>query len=363
MSLERYPIGNMQDVQIEYLDRTVLDEMESGATYARRGWALNSARRKVRVQHSPLSLQEWDYLRAHYRTHGTWDSFWFRDNTMRTGNIKVRFSRPVSCTQRRSVVYPDPVELIEVAPVRLSPTVFDVQKALLLDAKKPLFWFDHNARYISKFYNQFQILPDEDFAWDSVGNHHLKNYGTFTNFSPEQWEKWYLAGANHGRSLINLTGLSGTQPAVTLFCFVLADTTTTRGVLFSAGAASTGSALGLSISASNTFEPYLGGSESWTGCVQSNATANIWRSIALVWPLASNTCTMYVNAASVGSGSNTRSYANGLVSVGANSAGNLLVTQFATINHVMAFDKALSAADVKTLHNMFAYQFGLADVP
>jgi hypothetical protein len=103
------------------------------------------------------------------------------------------------------------------------------------------------------------------------------------------------------------------------------------------------------------------------GKFHENSAADAYRSIALVWGSGSDVVTAYVNAAVARANSNTRNLTVGPVSVGAAIGGTMICNPSnamvnANVNHPMCFAGALTLAQVKALHNLFAHQYGLATV-
>jgi hypothetical protein len=123
----------------------------------------------------------------------------------------------------------------------------------------------------------------------------------------------------------------------------------------------------LVLSSANVYETWVGGTETWATAVQSNAPENTWRSVAVSFAAGSDSVEMIVNGAAVGATTKARSYVAGPASLGASATGtnamNTIGYLSSDVQHVMAFNSALSAATIKTLHNLFAYQFGLPLVP
>lgn len=145
-----------------------------------------------------------------------------------------------------------------------------------------------------------------------------------------------------------------------MFAIAKHGTVASKQVLFGVGAMGAGGAVGLAISAANAYEPWIGGSEAWGTATQSNATPDTWRSFGITWAAASNTANFYVNGAAALTESETRTYAAGPLSLGAAIDGSLKTT--GNVAHVLVFAATLSFAQVKAVHNLLGYQYGLSQV-
>ncbi|MDX1951516.1 MAG: LamG-like jellyroll fold domain-containing protein [Verrucomicrobiota bacterium] len=365
MSDVLYPISLIREVRVTHLDRTVSDSFEDGSTSARSLWAARSFKRRIEVRHAPLSARDERHLRGFYaQRNGQQDSFWFRDNVNRGGNVKVRFTAPLSETRGRGVYEPE-VMLEEVGPLRRQPEVDELYNAV--SSANALLWLDAN-REAYVLHSGAVVLPN-NYLHDETGNYQpIWQSGSFNPDNIVQQHCSYRAtGGQWARTFDDVTGLSGTQPAGSIFLLAKHSASSGKQVLLAVGAMGTGAAMGIALSAANVYEPWTGGSETWTGCVQSNAVANTWRSLALVWAAASNTATLYVNGVSVGTGSNTRNFSLGRLAFHAAMDGTLKANAAGTMaacdtQHAMLFNTALTLAQVKALHNMVGYQYGLATV-
>lgn len=340
--------------------RVIGDQFDDGTTATRRIWPAQYFKRKFKVAHAPLTLAEWRYLRSFYSArNGQFDSFYFRDNVNRDGNALVRFASdlPHSFSGSARMVQ---LELEEVAPMRALPEIEEVVTAA---GVSPAFWFDANREV---YYMHLGSLYNNEPVWDSAlaGKYRLdyQNGGDFQIIG--QTGQYQAYSDNNGvwsKSAVNVTELAAGQPAATLFAIVAGSTSASRRVLFATGTMGAGAALGLALAADNRYEPFLGGSETFTNARFNNTAANTWRSIALVWSAASNSVTMYVNGVLVGTDSVSRSLVQGRVTTGAALDGTLQ-NQFDSFTHCMALPGALTLAQVKSLHNLLGYQFGLATV-
>ena len=68
----------------------------------------------------------------------------------------------------------------------------------------------------------------------------------------------------------------------------------------------------------------------------------------------------YVNGAAALTETETRAYTAGPLSLGAAIDGTLKTT--GNVAHVLAFSAALSFAQIKAVHNLLGYQYGLSQV-
>lgn len=356
MSDVLYPIGALKAVAVSRQDRTLVDAFEDGTTTSRRFWAAQSFKRKVQLQHAPLTLQEFRYLRSFFsQRSGGYDYFWFRDNVNRGGNLKVRFTQPLP-EQWDGGARPVAVELAEVGPIRALPEFDEIATAA---GSAPLLWYDANREY---YLTHAGTVLNDTSAYDvMLIQHPVWQAGTppIGNLLG-QYQQYTFTGAEWAKTAANLAGLSGSQPACTVFAIAKHGTIAARQVLFSVGAMGTSKAVGIEVNASNFYTPFLGGSETWAIAQQSNGTPNTWRSFAVTWAAASNSATFYTNAASIGSESNTRAYTAGPAALGAAIDGTLKAS--GNVAHALVFAGALTLAQVKAVHNLLGYQYGLAQV-
>lgn len=358
MSTEMYPLtGLIADQRVLQLSRVITDEFDSGESDARRYWPAATFRRRFTLRHTHLTVQEQDALQRFYeRRSGRFDSFFYRDNINRRGNVLVRFGRDLELPRRQAATSEPEVILEETAAVRALPCLEDVEEAAGLT---PLFWLDANREIYATV---LEGPATEPSAWDVLETYPPVWTGDLNleDTLASQYQAYGTGGTERALSASNVSGLVGTQPAVTLFALVKHPTISARQVVFSIGPKSSGAALGLEVSAANYYQPFLGGSESWTNAKQSNATNNTWRSVAVVFASASNNASLYVNGALVGTDSNTRSLTAGKLALLAAQDGTLVSADGSLQNNCMAFAGALSLAQIKALHNLFAYQASLA---
>lgn len=94
----------------------------------------------------------------------------------------------------------------------------------------------------------------------------------------------------------------------------------------------------------------------------TNSAASTWRSVAAVFAGSANTGALYVNAALIGTDTNTRSLTAGPAALHA-APDATLVAASGQSAHVLIFPAALTLAQIKAVHNLLGYQYGLPTVP
>ncbi len=387
MSNAFYPLGLIEDLKVERLDRTVIDTFEDGSSSANSIWGPYQFKRRFTVRHAPLSQQEFRYLRSFFGARsGRYDSFWFRDNVHRGGNALVRLASPLP-ERRGASGYYTGVELVleEVAPIRIQPDYEDVATAsgqgmfgrfhVWLDANRELEYTmtgDTSTGLIhSTTLKNFARNDSSNPAYDLSAVHPATIYGKLNDLTAQYqslWSHYWPASTYRKRwksSAFNFLS-GGFTPAVTLFALVKHGTSTSADkVLFGAGTNGAGLAHGIQLGSDNYYRPWLGGSESWTTALFQNSPADTWRSIAITWPEGSSAASLYVNGALVGTETEARNYVGGYIFLNAAPDDTLLVSAQAfnnAITHSMMWAAELSLAQIKALHNLFAYQYGLATV-
>lgn len=331
--------------------RVVRDTFDDGGTSTRRLWPAQYFKRRFEIEHMPLTLDEWRWLRSFYsQRSGMSGSFYFRDNAERKGNYLVRFAADLPVTITPAAMRQVRVILEETAATRELPEVDEVYTAA--GSEWPLFWYDANRM---RYYTHAGTAYEESGIYDAREAYALTGNALLTGYDSSLANYWGFNGSRRSYSASNVT-LSGTQPALTLFCQHWSEPVSINDeILLQVGNH------GIACDASNDIRPWLSAGGTWTNAKSSNGVGAAWRSVAVVFTGSSNNGTLYVNGASIGTDSNTRSYSAGVVSVGGENDGTNLI-QGGRLQNVMAFNKALSLAQVKALHNLFAYQFSLAEV-
>jgi hypothetical protein len=357
MSDVMYPISLVRALDIPRSERVLVDEFDSGATNARRYWAAQNFKRRVMLQHAPMTLEEFRRLRSfHSQRSGMADSFWFRDNVHRGGNIKVRFATELSQPWQGGTREIS-VQMDEVAPIRALPELDELAVAA---GNTPLVWYDANRELYIPHNGTVYTEPNAFDAQSQLANAPWLSGSLPLGNVLGQYQHYEFAGAAYAKTSANLSSLTGAQPACTVFAIAKHGTISSKAVLFGVGAMGAGAGVGIAISPSNAYEPWIGGSETWGTATFTNSAINTWRSLAVSWAAASNTANFYVNGAAALTESETRDYTAGPATLGAAIDGTLKTT--GNVAHVLVFAATLTFAQVKAVHNLLGYQYGLATV-
>jgi hypothetical protein len=377
MSNTLYPLGLIASQKITPVNSVIADAFEDGSTSTRALWSPQNFKRFFMLQHASLTLAEFKYLRSFYsQRSGTLDSFWYRDNINREGNALVRFTpAPPNVggstipfqKSRDGSLYAAAVQLGEIAPIRALPEWDEVTTAA---GVAPALWYDANREFYLSHLGS--VLFDPAGAYDAANQKYpapwqsanaVNNDGSMAN----QYQQYAFLGTGYAKTGINISEIAGAQPACTVFAIAQQSSTTNRQVLFGLGTTSPTAALGIQLTAANKYAPWIGGTETWTAAAQTNPN-NTWQSVAAVFPGSTNTASLYVNAALIGTDTNTRSYSAGPAALGAATDGSSICNPSNTmpnckLAHALVFPGALSLAQIKALHNLLGYQYGLAIVP
>lgn len=370
MSDVLYPVSLIEKLVNEKFERSLADQFEDGSTSARRLWPAQYFKRRLSVLHSPLTEAEFRYLRSFYsQRHGRYDSFWFRDNVHREGNVKVRFanSLPMQFEGRARRLQ---VMLEEVEAIRALPEWDELAAAA---GCTPVCWFDANReRYYS---NAGTIVKPDAFAWDNlltypapwqVGALPLGN-------SLGQYQHYAFEGTIWAKSG-PVSELTTTSPAVTIFAIARHSTVAAKQFFFAIGAESNGGAMGLGVSADNYYRVYTGNTDEPSASkFYENNPQNTWRSLCVTWQDdgANSNYKNYVNGAFQNQASvappAAQNYAGGVISLGAAPAGSFIsnpsgVLTNCNLAHAIIFPATLTADQVADVHNLLGYQYGLATV-
>lgn len=374
MSDVLYPLGPIGQLDVQRFDRTIFDEFEDGSQQSRRLWTSKFFKRRFTVGHENLSEAEFRALANFFTARdGRYDSFWYRDNHNRAGNAKVRLAGDFPIQRGGPKLYSPRLVLEQTAPVRELVTKQEIIDAVAAAPSSttisaPTAWWDAN-RTIYYAHNgtnyQETLIPDQsgayDLAWvggsagpliNSTGQNQL--HGTYSTY--------YATGTEAG-----IAGPAwGTQDALTIFVILIASGSGSGPkVITHAGSVGAQTALGIQIDA-DAVRPWVGASEVWTGAtIPTNAVC----SVAVTWANGSNAATTFVNGSSTAAGTNTRAYSQGAFSLGAardgTKIGAFTVSQL-NVAHAMYFHGiAMSAANLKAIHNLFVHQYsayGMATV-
>ena len=354
-----YPIAGIGKIQITPMNRVIADAFEDGSTSTRYLWTTQTFKRGIKLDHGPLTPAEFKTLRSFYsQRNGTYDYFWFRDNVTRGGNIKARFASPLVESRERQVNEVS-VELAEVAPLRRLPEYDEVTTAAgtaasaIYDPQRVVY-FEHPglSNYTETTIQDVTRTESWPLTFQSGVN---ALGGTLT-----QYQHFDLASA-YAKTASNFTPITGSQPACTVIAFLKrASGGAGRKGIITIGAVGAGNAVGIGYNA-GSYEPYLGGAESWTTATQSNAVGDTWRSFAVTWPITSNVASFYVNAALINTETETRNFVAGPLTINAEPDGTDSDTVH-KIGAVLVIPAALTLAQVKAVHNLFCAHYGLAAV-
>ena len=113
-----YPLGLIEQLKVTPSTRVLSDVFEDGSTNTRLLYPAQNFKRHFVLQHAPLTLDEYRFLRSfHSQRGGLYDAFWFRDNVNRAGNARVRFAKPLP-EEHNGVLFNTQTEMDEVAAIR-----------------------------------------------------------------------------------------------------------------------------------------------------------------------------------------------------------------------------------------------------
>jgi hypothetical protein len=352
-----YPLGIGASVKLTAASAVVSDTFESGATATRRLWPTRNFKHRIQLSHPVLTVPESRALREFWDARdGKYGAFWIRDNVEREGNRQVRFASDLERAWQAGARGVD-VTLAEIAPRRSLPNLAEITTAA---GTAPSIWLDANRQ---RGIWHINALTTDTTLWDTVLASAGPTWASGSmDFGTTLEAAYQCIAGNGSRYAAGGTSISGATAAATVFLLVRAPNAGALQVPFAVGATASGAALGIQITAANNWAPWIGGAEVWTGAESAN-TAATWRTVAVTWPAASNAATLYVNAALIGTVSNTRSLTAGPASVLASPSGTLKAGTGLDIAHAAYIPAECSLAQIKALHNLLAYQYGLAEVP
>jgi hypothetical protein len=256
MSAVHYPIGLVASQAVERVDRTLMDEFESGATSARRVWGDKFFKRRLSVLHAPLTVDEFRYLRSFYvQRGGRYDSFWFRDNIGREGNINVRFGENMKVVRSDGVYKDVQTELHEIAPARALP---ELEEVVLAAGSSPFLWWDPNR---ITYYEHCGVVYQEATIYDAIAQVYpgvwqsgaMSLYGV----ASAQYQSLLFNGAKWAKTAAN-GPLVGTQPALTIFLTTNTGAATTHQMIVGIGDTANNAGLGIAKVNSNLFSTTYG---------------------------------------------------------------------------------------------------------
>ena len=363
MSDELFPLSLISGLRVTKVDRTLLDEFESGKTSTRYYWPQFYFKRKLELTTNALTLSEFKYLRSFYHQRGTWDSFWIRDNVGRDGNISVRFAAPFPM-DRDPVFYNLSFQLEEVAPIRALPGFDEITAAA---GTAPLLGYDPNREIY--LYDRGTATVDPS-TWDIYETYRGVWSGSGLNLGgyASQYQYFKFAGGNKAATASNISALATTKPGCTVFVFCKASTSAAQCVLLAVGGTANNGCMGIILDSDNYFKPYIGGNGTWANSKYQNSAANQWRSICVTFQDSGDNTKLYHNATLQGTDSQARSYSAGAAFLGQDPSGGKVFNVASALTNAwmgqaFVIPAELSAAQVKALHNLLCYQYGLAVVP
>lgn len=356
-----YPLALIGgELQLDKSSRIIRDQFEAGTESRRAMWPDHHFRRRWGFTHTGLTEQEAIVLKEFYGDrNGSYDPFWFRDSVNRTGNHKVRFDEnyvPSHSRMNRSME----VRLTETSTRRSLPSIAEVTTAagvapnLFLDPNREAIVTHLGAKY-------FETTP-----WDaaSIAPRGLW-YGTGDRFTglTTAYSHYGFTGSSYalGTPPAGLTMASGGA----LFLIARAPTTSTRQIIFGLGTNASRGAIGLHLRPNNSFEPWAGSTDQFPVSLNTNSPANTWRTYLINYNAGGASGYFYVDSVGVGGGlvfSPAISFSSPTGwSLGAAPDATMPAT--ADIGIAIYFPAALAsngATAAPLLHNLFAYQFGLA---
>jgi len=361
MSAILYPSAQIERQIITPFDRVLKDEFEDGPAQARGLWTPQEYKHRIEVTTTPMTRAEWWRLRSFLNQRGTFDSFYFRDNLDRTGNYEVRL-REIPGREFNVATMQARVMMEDVAPRRHLPELDEVETATGYTIDELRLWWDPNR--------EFYALEDgaavtEDETWDETFHDHRADWQAslpinLTGAEDAQYQSY--RGTNEWALCSNYShGATGNTPIISMFIIAKSPTAAAQQVLFAYGANATGDCLGFQISAANAFTPFDGDATTWGAASQSNGTPNTWRSFAVTATTSSNDVKFYCNGALLGTITRSRTQVAGNVSLLGMTDGTLICDQV-DVAHAMIIKGELALANVKALHNLFAYQYGMVTV-
>lgn len=354
-----YPLAGIGKLRTTPMNRVIADAFEDGSTSARYLWTSQTFKRRIELDHGPLTIAEFNTLRSfNAQRNGPYDYFWFRDNVTRGGNIKCRFAGPLP-RQYEQMRRTFEIQLVEAGPIRPLAEYDEIELAAgtaasaLYDPQRVVY-FVHPG--LSAYTEPTIHDHTRDGSWPLTFASGSNALGSIL----AQYQ-YFEIGSGYAQTASNFTAIAGTQPACTVIAFLKrASGGSGRKGIVTFGATGAGNAMGIGYNA-GSYEPYLGGSETWGTATQSNASGDTWRGFGITWASASNAAKFYVNAALVGTETETRNFTAGPLVLNAEPDGTDGDTVH-KIGAVLVFAAELTLAQVKAVHNLFCPHYGLSTV-
>jgi hypothetical protein len=368
MSDAIYPLPHLiNGITVTPMDRVIKDRFEDGTQQSRRLWSSQYFKRRIEIQHTALTLTEWQKLRSFFAQRGTHDTFWFRDIAERGGNYKVRFSAPLAHQYDRPMARMNVRVSLEQSDITRNRVELD--ELTTAAGAAPIFWVDPQQQiYVNDGTEYFEPARSGAIFDSSASARTLTGVGgpTYNSLNlftgqDAQAQYWDLTSIDYVRS--DDTGSLGSQPALTIFSVARFPTVSARGVVGAIGTATDNLLLGLQVSSSNYVQPVttlLAGT--WTNARHLNSPNNTYRSYAVTTASASGDVKLYVNGALIGTDAQTRGTTGSKLTfnVGIDESSSLAVA--ARVGQWIIFNRALSLAEVGAVHNLFASIYGLTAV-
>lgn len=340
--------------------RVITDTYESGTESRRALWPANHLRRQFAIPHGGLTDAEIATLMEFYgdRT-GSKDDFWFRDCVHRTGNHKVRFAdgfRPAISRMNRAIE----VKLTETSPRRALPSLAEVTTAT--GGVAPTLWLDPNRESVvthmgAETYEKGPwnvVTRRQSGLWTGTGPRFIGLTDAYSRYS-------FSGGAEKGLGPIP-SGWSGTRSSV----FVIARAPETYGhtIVFGLGRGGGYHGVGLALFAANSWGPWMGSTTAHITCRRSNTPASVWRSFLIHYNTNGETVTFFADGVVSGLAFNDPWDRSNPVGYGLGSAPEGDLASDVDVGAAIFFPDRLAdpTATAAQLHNLFAYQFGMATV-
>ncbi len=362
MSDVLYPLGLIKKLDAPRIDRTIVDEFESGGESAQQLWTSKYFKRKISFTHSALTIEEFHYLRNFFAARsGRYDPFWFRDYVNRGGNAKVRFLNSVPEGRDASMAYQNiQIDLMEIAPLRILPVTDEftplVGGDLFYDANRAVIYLHAGTSYNEATIHN-EITGGSFLSGGTLG---LQGTSVLQIQGLVDSQYQAFAGSVLGYLKSTSSGSLASTDTGTWFGIVKHAASATSQVVCAFGQKAGGKAIGLLLNSSNKYTPFEGlAATAWTNAQFTN-TANTWRSFAVVRDGAGN-YSLYINAVLIGTDAQATNTSSAAFATLNDIDGTLPATGGQIANAIYSRN-ALTLANIKVLHNLFGYQYGLTTV-
>ena len=247
-----YPLAAIERLEIERVNRVLIDPFEDGTQSASRRWGLRNFKRRFHLTHAPLRSWEAEALLGfHADRNGPYDTFWFRDHIFKTGSASVRFPDGFKLT-RQGLMTGAEVILEETTPSAAIPTAQQLYTAA--GDQAPLLWWDANrVQYFKHPTGSFAAptTTNDTTIPDQMGNYAATWQQSSGLLLPKLYsanDRWEFTGLEWAKTSSNITLAGGTTPALTMMIFRYFDRqggVYDNEVLFFTGAKSALNGLGI----------------------------------------------------------------------------------------------------------------------